>query len=209
MFEEKVEELPCKSFCEWPFSLFLWQNIVNTHNKNPQSKRMEYKKLIIQQMSYDGTYYTTVGNAIDTQEEFNVVCEDFPFDYLPDVKDLAKREWADENGEDVYVPQDGLKFKAYDVDVTFLYVGTQENMQTDISSFISFITGRNSGGSPILAIYDEFTLIGRRGVIVSKIDNTLFTYDDINEQVIARFKVKFRVTDPTTNIGPLTPDSSN
>lgn len=168
---------------------------------------MEYKKLIIQQQTYDGTYYTNVGNALDTQEAFNVVCEEFPFSYLPEIKELAKRDWFDEDGEDVYVPQNGIKFKAYNSDVTFLYVGTQANMQSEIGSFISFITGRNTGGSPILAIYDEFTQTGRQGVLVNKIDNSLFTYDDMNEHVIARFKVKFRFTDPTTVIGPITANS--
>lgn len=161
---------------------------------------MEYKKLIIQQQTCNGDTYANVGNAIDTQAAYHMVCEDFPFNYLPETKDLAKRDWYDENGEDVYIPQDGLKFKAYDLDVTFLYVGTQENMQNEITGFISFITGRNTGGSPLLAVYDEYTKIGRRGIFVSKIDNSLFTYDDINEHVIARFKVKFRVTDPVTPI---------
>lgn len=161
---------------------------------------MEYKKLFMQQQTFDGRTYTNVGTKIDTQDAYHVVCEEFPFKHLPETKDLAKREWHDEHGEDVYIPNDGLKFKAYDLEASFLYVGKQEDMQTELFSFVNFISGRNTGGSPMLAVYDEYTQTGRRGVYVQSINNDLFAYDDMNPEVIARFKVKFRVTDPMNNI---------
>lgn len=161
---------------------------------------MQYKKLLIQQQTYNGVNYINVGAVVDTQAQFNVVCQEFPFKYLPETKDLAKRDWYDEHGEDVYVPTDGLKFKAYDMDVKFLYVGTQNNMQTDLNGFILFISGKNSGGAPMLAIYDEYTKTGRRGVYVTDISSDLIAYDDVNTDVIGVFKVKFRVTDPITDI---------
>lgn len=161
---------------------------------------MQYKKLLIRQQSFNGTSYVNVGSIVDTQAAFHVVCQEFPFKYLPETKDLAKRDWYDEHGEDVYVPTDGLKFKAYDMEVKFLYVGTQSNMKSELKGFVEFICGRNSGGAPMLAIYDEFTKTGRRGIYVDNVSNDLVTYDDVNTDVIAQFKVKFRVTDPVTNV---------
>ena len=163
---------------------------------------MEYKKLLIQQQTYDGTNYTDVGSAVDTQETFNVVCQEFPFKHLPETKDLAKRDWYDEHGEDVYIPTDGLKYKAYDLEVKFLYVGTQEDMQAELKSFIEFIYGRNTEGSPLLAIYDDYTKTGRRGIYVLNVDNELIAYDDVNEDVVGQFKVKFHVTDPIFDYNP-------
>ena len=93
-----------------------------------------------------------------------------------------------------------MKFKAYDLEVKFLYVGTQAQMPTDLRNFISFIYGRNTDGSPLLAIYDEYTKTGRRGAYVLNVDNELIAYDDKNLEVIGQFKVKFRITDPVTDI---------
>lgn len=161
---------------------------------------MIYKKLLIRQQRRNGQSYEYVGSAIDTQAEFNVVCQEFPFKVLPESKDLPKRDWYDENGEDFFMPSDGPKFKAYDLEVQFLYVGTEANMQSDINNFIKFLYGQNVSGSPIMAVYDEYTKIGRQGIYVQSVDNELFTYDNVNEDVIARFKVKFRVTDPVTDV---------
>ena len=161
---------------------------------------MNYKKLLIQQQTNNGGNYTNVGSVVDTQTSFRVVCQEFPFKHFPETKDLPKRDWYDEHGEDVYIPSDGLRFKAYDLEVKFLYVGTQAQMPTDLRNFISFIYGRNTDGSPLLAIYDEYTKTGRRGAYVLNVDNELIAYDDKNEEVIGQFKVKFRITDPVTDI---------
>lgn len=163
---------------------------------------MTYKKLLIQQQTYNGTTYTDVGSLVDTQTSFHVVCQEFPFKRLPENKELAKRDWYDENGEDVFIPSDGLKFKAYDLDVKFLYVGSQANMSEELNNFISFICGKNTGGAPLLAVYDEYTKTGRRGVYVKEVDNEMLSYDDVNTKVIAQFKVTFRVTDPIYDWSP-------
>lgn len=154
---------------------------------------VKYKRLLIQQQGNESS-------VVDTLEEFNVVCQKFPFKQLPEVKDLPKRGWPDENGEDLYIPTNGLKFKAYDLDVKFLYVGTEQTMQADITSFINYLYGRNTGGSPKLKIYDEYTKKGRQGVYVQEVDNELLDYNDVNSDVIALFKVKFRITNPVTDI---------
>lgn len=169
-------------------------------NKTNTKELMEYKKLLIRQQSYNGISYINVGSIIDTQAVYHVVCQEFPFKYLPESKDLAKRDWSDEHGEDVYIPTDGIKYKAYDLEVKFLYVGTKANMKSELKGFVEFISGRNQGGAPMLAIYDEYTKTGRRGVYVQNVNNELLAYDDANSDVIATFKVKFRVTDPVTNI---------
>lgn len=178
----------------------------------------DYKKFLIQQQTYNGSEYTDVGNVVDTYAQFNVVCEEFPFKFLPEAKELPKRDWPDEHGEDVFIPSDGLVFKAYDVDAKFLYAydgqtdwassGTSDDyptwvskkMRNDLKSFFSFITGRNTDGSPLLKIYDDYTKTGRRGVRYLSNDPDIFFYDDKNINAIAEFKVKFRVSDPVYEV---------
>lgn len=165
-----------------------------------------YKKFLIKQQTYTGSNYVNVGSAIDTQTKFRVVCQEFPFKYLPDVKELPKRDWNDESGEDVYMPTDGVKFKPYDLEATFVYVGTASTIKDDLRKFIDFIYGRiDANGNAqsrgiMLAIYDEYTETGRQGVYVLNVDNTLYWNVDYDTDAIATFKVKFRVTDPVTRL---------
>lgn len=170
----------------------------HSHNKR-NTKDMDYKKLLIQQQTVSGSTYTNVGQAVDTQTAFHVVCQEFPFIRLPEAKDVAVYDWPDENGEDMYLPS-VIKHKAYDLDATFLYVGTQANMNTELNAFIDFLFGRNTNGSPLLAVYDEYTQTGRRGVYVKSVDNELFVYDTANAEVVGQFKVKFRISDPVHEI---------
>ena len=148
----------------------------------------------------NGSETVNDSDVIDTQATFRVACQECPFKYLPESKELPKRDWYDEDGDDIYIPTDGLKFKAYDMEMKFIYVGTEQTMKNDIMGFINFIYGRNENGSPLLKIYDEYTKIGRKGIYVSNVDDELLAYDDVNENVIGIFKVKFRVTDPATEI---------
>ncbi len=165
-----------------------------------------YKKFLIKQQTYTGSNYVNLGSAIDTQAKFKVVCQEFPFKYLPDTKELPKREWHDESGEDVYLPSDGLKFKPYDLEATFLYVGNHSSIRTDLKNFIDFLYGRidadgdTQNKGVMLAIYDEYTQTGRQGVYVVSVDNTLYWDVDYDTDAIAALKVKFRVTDPVTQL---------
>jgi len=164
----------------------------------------DYKKFIIQQYTTNGSSETNVGNAVDTQATYGIVCKECPFKVLPEPKELPKRDWYDEHGDDVYLPSDGLKFKAYDLEVTFLYVGAgadkESDMRTKIGNFINFLYGRNDGGSPLLKIYDEYTLTGRKGVVCIGVDNDMLVYDDANDNVIGEFSVKFRVNNPVYSV---------
>lgn len=140
------------------------------------------------------------GPVIDTFESFGVVCQEFPFKHLPEAKELAKRDLHDEHGEDVHIPADGLKFKAYDLEAKFIYSGSAENIHTDVSRFISYLYGRNVGGSPVLSIYDEYTKTGKSGVYLQGVSSSLFDISNADPDAIAVFTAKFRVTDPTSDI---------
>lgn len=169
---------------------------------------MAYKKLLIQQQTFDGTAYTNVGSVVDTYAQFGIACQEFPFKHLPESKDLPKRDWYDENGEDVYMPTDGLKYKAYDIEAKFIYKGAEADMAESIRNFTSFIYGFSNipsqGQSPtrnvFLKVYDEYTQTGRRGIYVQEVSDEMYYYNDSSIEAIATFKVKFRVTDPVTNV---------
>lgn len=171
-----------------------------------------YKKFLVQQQTHNGSSYGDLGDVVDTQATFGIVCQECPFKYLPESKDLPRRDWPDEHGEDVFIPSDGIKFQAYDMDVKFLYVGKESEMPVNLKRFMkfmyghmniinrSFVTGDNLSKNVTLKIFDEYTSIGRIGCIVKSVDDELYFFNDSNIDAIAQFKVKFRVTDPVTGV---------
>lgn len=163
---------------------------------------MNYHKLYINQETFNGTTYTPVspGTNVDTYVSWHVVCQEFPFKYLPEQKEFASRDWPDENGEDVFIPTDGKVFKPYDLEVSFIYVGSPVSMHAELAGFIEYINGMNSGGSPLLAVYDEYTKLGFHGLYVTEVSDDLYDISDVDDaEGIALLKVKFRVTQPTAS----------
>lgn len=162
---------------------------------------MEIKKTYIQQLSFDGKSYKK-GIVVDLLSAFNIVCSDFPFKLLSEAKDLPTRDWAGEDGRDIYIPQK-ICVKNYDVEAQFLYKGTEDRISKDVADFINFIYGCNDGAiGGRLAIYDDYTKIGRKDVHVISIDNDVYSCDNSDPDAIATFKVKFSVEDPITNVVP-------
>jgi len=166
---------------------------------------MAIYKTYVQQLGFDGKTYTK-GTVVDLLERFNIACQEFPYKRLPKPKDLPTRDWAGDDGLDVYIPTGGLPAKSYDIEVEFIYVGTEETMRNDLIMFIDFLNGRTPGGindsvqSGRLAIYDEHVQMGRKDVAVSEIDNELYYRSEYDGDKVARFKVKFTVYDPSTEV---------
>lgn len=157
-------------------------------------------KLFIQQMRYDGVNYTK-GAIIDAYTDYHVVCKDFPIKIEPEIKDIVTKDFKGSHGLDAYIP-DALTLKEYEMEVEFLYVGTHNTMRTDITNFVKFLRGRNSGSvGARLAIYDEFAQIGRKDLVAKSIEyGTWWDVPDADTEAIAVFKVKFNVYDPVTDV---------
>lgn len=160
-----------------------------------------------QQLSFDGIEYTK-GVVVDLLATYKIICQEFPFTRNPKPKDLPTRDWAGDDGLDVYVPTE-LPAKHYDVEVVFLYVGTELSIRTDLTNFINYLYGRNNGAvGSRLAIYNEHTGIGRKDVVVSEVSNEIFYLTDSDPDAVAKFKVKFTVYDPTTEVTPTSTTNS-
>lgn len=157
----------------------------------------------IQQLNFDGIQYTK-GDLVDLLKTYKIVCQEFPFKKNPKPKDLPTRDWAGEDGLDVYIPKK-MPVKNYDIEVVFLYVGTEATIRTDLNNFIDFLYGRNENAvGARLAVYNEHTGMGRKDVVVSEIDNEIFYLTESDPDAVAKFKVKFTVYDPTTEVVPQT-----
>lgn len=132
-------------------------------------------------------------SVVETIEDFGLYCVDIPFKPAGDVKDIVSRDWKDENGVDEYIPADGLRMSAYEIDVKFGYKGDKLGANKAISSLLSCLT------AGYVSIYDTYTGIGRQKVRLVKLnDNAELVRDDDGDILI--FSVTLKVCDPITNI---------
>lgn len=141
--------------------------------------------------------------------EWNVVCREIPFMLFPEPKSNTTRDWLGEDGLDVYSPK-VQKLKDYDIDVEFIVKASESTVSDDaattamaqnVRDFIKFLYGRdtNAVGS-LLAIYDAYTMIGRKDVKVKSVSPDAYFRRDGGNDGIITFKVSFTVYDPATEV---------
>ena len=132
-------------------------------------------------------------SVVETIEDLGLYCVDIPFKPAGDVKDIVSRDWKDENGVDEYIPADGLKMSAYEIDVKFGYKGDKLGANKAISSLLSCLA------AGYVSIYDTYTDIGRQKVRLVKLnDNAELVRNEDGDILI--FSVTLKVCDPITNI---------
>lgn len=154
---------------------------------------------------------------VNSESQFGMVVSEIPFRFVGDVKEPYSNEWKDEHGAEVYLPDEGLKLEAYDMDVTFLYKGprtvgnTTKTFTEDLRSFINYLTGNDSAvvngtttyyGSR-LTIYDTYNAVGRKDIYVKSVSPDVFVRQPMSTgtaQEIAKFTIKFTVCDPMTDV---------
>lgn len=135
--------------------------------------------------------------VIDTKSQWGVVCKDFPFAVYGETKELPKRDWKDEDGEDTFIP-DRLYMQAYDLDVEFAYKGEMDTANEKVIGFLDYLSGKDDSGAE-LKVYDTYTKIGRQSVYYKSVEPDLFVRKT-DEGDVLTFSVTFRVTDPQTQI---------
>lgn len=152
------------------------------------------------------------GAVVNTYTQWGIACIKVPFKAGGKTKDLPKRDWHDEHGEDTYIPSK-LMLDAYDAEfeMACVVVGSQWNLSPavqKIEAFKKWLTGNDSesGSGAELKIYSPYSSIGRQGCYLSEISNEdpvvqlKQNGDNIYKENVVTFKVKFRVTDPMTDI---------
>ncbi len=175
---------------------------------------MGYYRFYIQQSTYDGDTYAK-GEVFDSYETWGIVCKEIPFKLFPEIKQPASRDWKGSDGLDVYVPP-AQRFKEYEIDVEFGYAGTDEDLHTNIKSFLGFLFGRN--GAPQrnqsgvlintqsdgarLFVYEEYTRTGRKDVVATKSDVQDYYLENGADEALAIFHVTFTIYDPVTDVAP-------
>ena len=144
----------------------------------------KYKPFLVQKMKD--------GYAVRNSTEWGILIKSFPFDIYPEMKDIPKNDWLDEDGDEEFVP-DVPVFKAYEAEVEFIYEGARDTGYTNVRNFLSYLATNG-----LNRIYDSYTSIGRRNVRYQKQSDAKLYRNSTKEYII--FKVNLKFNDPTTMI---------
>lgn len=155
------------------------------------------------------------GSVINSFTQWGIVCAKVPFKAGGETKEIASNDWYDEHGEDGYIPNK-LMFKAYDAEFELAYKGQElatnpfdlDLAFTKISAFKKWLAGNDnsSGTGAELKIYSPYSTIGRQKCYLKSISDeephvqTKQESGNIYHENVVTFKVKFRVTDPMTDV---------
>lgn len=155
-------------------------------------------------MKYEKVYIQKIGTGSPVKEtiaDFDIYCADMPFKLFVEAKAPSKRDWFDEHGDDEYMPNGGLKLKAYTIDVRFCCKGDKYSSNEKIKKFINYLTGLDGSGAE-MKMYCTWTKIGRKGIRFDKLNDKAELLRDEDGDTLV-FTITFKVNDPITDITPI------
>lgn len=109
------------------------------------------------------------------------------------VKDVPKRDWYDEDGDDEFVPNE-LKYKAFKMQVKFGYKGSQFSANEKLEALQNYLNGGT------MKVYDSYNKIGRQNVRFEEISDDAELVRDVDDGDILIITVNLKVNDPKTKI---------
>ena len=131
--------------------------------------------------------------AIDTASSFGMVAKSNPYPLLPEPKDVYTNEWKDEDGDDEYIPAEGLKMSAYEMSVKFGMKGDKGTANKNLKAFLDYLRGGT------MKLYCDYTKIGRQNVRFVSIGEDATLARDAGGDLLI-IKITFKVNDPVTDI---------
>lgn len=121
----------------------------------------------------------------DIEATYGIVLKSIPFNAFPELKELSKRDWAEEQGEDVHIPANPV-FKAYDAELEFVYNGGLKTAKNMIYSLLQYVQGSEFN------IWDEWKQQGLRCYYKSFSDSLFYR----RSEDLVTFKVGVGVANP-------------
>lgn len=109
------------------------------------------------------------------------------------VKDVAKRDWHDEDGDDEFVP-DEQKYKAFEMQIKFGYKGGMYSANDKLKVLQDYLNGGT------MKIYDSYNSIGRKDVRFVGISDDAELVRDTDDGDILCVNIKLKINDPKTEV---------
>lgn len=135
---------------------------------------------------------------IELGENFGFYGMELPFKMANEVKEPESNDWSDEDGDDEYLPEAGLKMKAFDFELKLGYKGDKKTANDKLQGLLEYLTGRDGSG-PRMKIYSTYTGIGYNDVRFKSIsDDAELVRDDAGDILI--IEITLKVNDPITRV---------
>nr|DAV89688.1 MAG TPA: hypothetical protein [Bacteriophage sp.] len=162
------------------------KSVVGSFYLAPMINIADYKGFYLQK----GTDTVKESNA-----EWNILVQKFDWGMLTrKPKPYAETDWKDQDGKDVFVPQQ-LKFVSAKIKLTFLYMGEHGTFYNKLTDFLNYLS---TGG--YLKIQDKFSGVGRQKVRWTDTDTPAMISSSPLEGDKFTFGLTFEIDDPVTNI---------
>ena len=129
-----------------------------------------------------------------------------PFGPMPSSKELSKNEWADEDGDDEYIPE-RLAISGYSMTVKLGFKGDKNSANASLRKMLGYLTGADGSGVE-MKYYCDYTKEGRSGVRFVKInDDAELVRDDDGDILVV--SVELNVNAPMSDITYTTDSDGN
>lgn len=152
-------------------------------------------KVYFQKLIYSGTSYTK-DTVKETVKDFSVYIQDVPFILLSDMKDVAKRDWHDEDGTDVFYGNKKPPLKDYDIDIVCQAKSDSiSELRNNVDAFLKYLSGSDAKGN-VFCIYDTHCGTGRSNVRFVKVSQKTWFNMDSDDSKILVFQITLHVDAP-------------
>ena len=160
---------------------------------------MKYYKLYFQKSR-------TGSPVVESIASWGMYCMSIPFGPMPSSKELSKNEWADEDGDDEYIPEQ-LAIKGYSMTVKLGFKGDKNSANASLRKMLGYLTGADGSGVE-MKYYCDYTKEGRSGVRFVKInDEAELVRDDDGDILVV--SVELKVNAPMSDITYTTDSDGN
>lgn len=136
-------------------------------------------------------YYKAYIDDSDTIEEYGIYLKSAPYSIGGEVKDIPSNDWYDEDGEDEYIPEDGLKRKAFEITTEWAYKGKMYSANVPIKRFVKALMDRG-----LFTLYDSYNDITYYDVRFVKLEDDAELVRDKDGDIVI-FKIVLKVNNPT------------
>lgn len=160
---------------------------------------MKYYKLYFQKSR-------TGSPVLESIASWGMYCMSIPFGPMPSSKELSKNEWADEDGDDEYIPE-RLAISGYSMTVKLGFKGDKNSANASLRKMLGYLTGADGSGVE-MKYYCDYTKEGRSGVRFVKInDEAELVRDDDGDILVV--SVELKVNAPMSDITYTTDSDGN
>lgn len=139
--------------------------------------------------------------VVDIINDFDMQCASIPFIIANETKKLTERDWAGEDGKDVYIPNQ-LPVSAYSMNIKLCCKGEKFSANAKIKNLVDYLLGRDGDGV-YMKVYCDYTKIGRKHVRFTKLSDRAELVRNDSDGDILVFQIEVSVDDPVTDIAPI------